>query len=353
MGAGEIATGSMLGPRFDEKSFYERRSPRGKWQQTYQVGPFRRQVRGKLLGVRATYGLFDDRWLANSDFDPGQNTFRLIQALDRYHRYGVSIIAVSLQGGQAPYSDEGEEPHTGQARDGEQGGALISAFASDGSLEPEWMERLARLLKAADERGIVVSLTYFTPDQDEVLESPEAIVAAARNITRWLIDNDARNVIIDLADRWDLESEIWDFNRFIPRNIGSLVLDVRDQFNAAAFTLPIGATAGNASTYPDSLARLCDVILLRGGRMDSPQGSFALQHMGEVDRPVLLFGADPVSAAATGRATGAIFAAPEQTGTFPFSYGGDPDDPIFLPMLERIAKLALKKPPESTADVSR
>ena len=345
LAAGEIATGSMLGPRFDEKSFYERSSPRGKWEQTYQVGAFRRQARGKLLGVRATYGLFDDQWLTGSDFDPAANTDALITALDRYQQYGVKVIAVSLQGGPAPYPDGGEHRRTGQASGGEKHGALVSAFAPDGSLDQQWMQRLSRLLQAASERQIAVSLTYFTPDQDEVFESPEAVVAAARNVTRWLIDSDARNVIIDLADSWDLESELWDFNRFIPRNIGSLVLDVRDQFNSAAFTLPIGATGGNHLTYPSSLARICDVILLRAGDHEADEPTGALNDLGEVERPVLLFAADPLAAAAADRAAGAVFAAPEHTGEFPFRYGADPEDADFLPLLERIAALALKKPP--------
>ena len=262
LGAVEIATGSMLGPRYEGSSFYQRLSPRGDWSQTYQGGPFRRQARGKLLGVRATYAVFEDEWLNDPGFDADANTSALTAALERYQRYGVNVIAVNLQGGATPYA--GSDARTGQARDGKEKGALISAFAPDGALVPAWTKRLETLLTAANKAGIVVMLTYFTPDQDEVFESPEAIVAAARNMTRWLIERDARNVIIDVADRWDLESEIWDFGRFVPRNIGSLVIDIRDQFNSAAFTLPIGATGGNAMSYPSSLAKLCDLILVRG-----------------------------------------------------------------------------------------
>ncbi|MBI1358358.1 MAG: hypothetical protein GC160_28820 [Acidobacteria bacterium] len=344
LGAVEIATGSMLGPRYDEKSFYQRTSPRGEWTHTYQIGHFRKQVRGKLLGVRATYALFDDEFLEDESFTPDANTDRAIAALERYHRYGVTVVAVNLQGDAKPY--DGPEARSGQARDGKKHGALIGAFQPDGTLIPAWTERLARLLEAANKLGIVVALTYFTPDQDEVFESPEAIVAAARNMTRWLIEQDARNVIIDIADRWDLEAELWDFGRFIPRNIGSLVIDVRDQFNSAAFTLPIGATGGNALAYPSSLAKLCDVILLRGGQSEASYRAHALGQHEEVERPVLLFGAEPLDAAAADRAAGAIFSAPQDAGVYPFSYGSEPDEPKFQPILHSIAKLALKKPPE-------
>ncbi len=340
----------MLGPRYSQTSFYQRKSPRDKWQQTYDDGPYRRQARGKLLGVRATYGLFQDEWLKDSDFDPSRNTDRLIEALDRYRDYGMSVIAVSLQGGPAPYGPGGEQARSGQVRDGEQGGARISAFAPDGSLEPGWTQRLKRLLEAADKRGIVVALTYFTPDQDEIFESPEGIAAAARNMTRWLIENDARNVIIDVADRWDLESEIWDFDRFVPRSIGSLMIDIRDQFNSAAFTLPIGASSGNELTYPSSLARISDVILVRNGDPSPAQRVYALDHLAETDRPVMIFGADPLASVAADRAAGAVFSSPEQTGKFPFVYGAEADDVTFLPLLERIAALALRKPPQRDSE---
>ncbi len=346
LSAGEIAAGSMLGPRYDSKSFYHRSSPRGEWRKTYDVGPFRGQARGKLLGLRVSYGLYHDRWLEDPDFDADANTDRLIEALGRYHSYGLNVISVSLQGGHEPYRAGNEEARSGQARDGEKAGALISAFAADGSLDEEWTQRLERLLAAADKNGIFVVLTYFTPDQDEIFDSPKAIVAAARNMTRWLIEHDARNVIIDLADRWDLESEIWDFGRFIPRNIGSLVLDVRDQFNSAAFTLPIGATGGNDLTYPSSLAKICDVILLRAGERTAAQRVVPLGQLQDADRPVVLFGADPLAAAAADRAAGAILAAPAGTAQFPFEYGAGETDQVFLPLLDSVAELALKKPPK-------
>jgi len=350
LSAAEIATGSMLGPRYEAKSFYQRLSSRGEWQRTYDVGPFRRQARGKLLGLRTSYGLFHDRWLEDPDFDADANTDRLIDALERYKTYGLNVISVSLQGGHEPYSAAGEASRSGQARDGEKAGALISAFAADGSLDEQWTRRLARLLEAADKNGIFVVLTYFTPDQDEIFESPEAIVAAARNMTRWLIEHDARNVIIDLADRWDLESEIWDFGRFIPRNIGSLVLDVRDQFNSAAFTLPIGATGGNDMTYPSSLAKICDVILLRAGERTAAQRVLPLDQLQDADRPVVIFGADPLAAAAADRAAGAVFAAPAGTAQFPFEYGAGEADQVFLPLLDSVAGLALKKPPRNETE---
>ena len=77
---------------------------------------------------------------------------------------------------------------------------------------------------------MVVCLTYFHPAQDEIFSEPEAIAAAARNITDWLIEKDFRNVIINVADEWDLGGRSWDHARFIPENINRLVELVRERF---------------------------------------------------------------------------------------------------------------------------
>ena len=84
------------------------------------------------------------------------------------------------------------------------------------------LARLARLLKAADRRGMIVNLIYFYQGQDEVLESQHAIVEATRNITDWIVQKNIRNVIIDIANEWDLKGETWDHAAFIPEKSDSV-----------------------------------------------------------------------------------------------------------------------------------
>ena len=56
----EIATGSMLGPRYGADRFYVRSGPSSAWSPTYTGGPFRGKVRGSLALVRVTQAIFDD-----------------------------------------------------------------------------------------------------------------------------------------------------------------------------------------------------------------------------------------------------------------------------------------------------
>jgi hypothetical protein len=364
--ATEIAAGPMLGPRVKAERFFVR-AGRASWSETYDGGPYRNKTKGALLLVNAVHGLFDDAWLTEVKFDPDANTDALIAALDLYHAHGVNGLFVSLQGFDQPYPESSGIARSGRAEDGKQKGSLVSAFSPSGELDPAWMARLERLLSAADKLGMVVCLTYFTPGQDEALESDQAIVTGARNMTQWLIDKDFRNVIINIADSWDSQG-VWDHGDFIQRNVSNLVIDSRDLFNHAEFTLPIGAAAGESLEYPNSLARVCDVVLLHGNRAGGADKLRAVANLSEYDRPVILL-EDPhrgpldqdmvtktvAAVSSTLEAPGGWALAPgRMTYDFPFAYApaataeldGSPAG-YFRSLLESLAEKLLRKPPST------
>lgn len=372
----EIATGSMLGPRYGADRFYVRGGPSADWSPTYAGGRFRGKVRGSLALVRVTQAIFDDEWLNERPFDPDVNTDRVIERLDVYKQHGVAGIVVGLQGGNPRYGDESNGVRRGVSADlGEKAGALVSAYNPDGSLKPEWTARLDRLLEAADQRGLIVCLVLFQQDQDEVLESPEAIVAAAGNVARHLIERDARNVIVDVADAWDEPEGRWDHRRFVPRYVEFLIRAVREQFQHASFSLPIGASSGSGMLYPMSLARLCDLVLLQGdGRTPSEKLARSKQFK-QYGRPVLMV-SDSSGAAATNAelaressiaqaylegAAGWSFVPALTANRFPFDYeladsavfeDSWPADTrhraYFRAMLEGIARIVLRRPPSTS-----
>ncbi|MEZ5396056.1 MAG: hypothetical protein R2724_25055 [Bryobacterales bacterium] len=273
------------------------RAGRSSWTETYNGGPYRGKTKGALLLVNAVHGLFEDKWLTEAEFNPDANTDALIGALDLYHSYGVAGLFVSLQGFERPYPESSGLKRSGKAEDGKTKGSLVSAFLPNGDLDQGWLARLERLLTETNKRGMIVCLTYFSPVQDEVLESDEALVAGARKMTEWLIEKDFRNVIVNIADSWDAQGQ-WDHADFVPRNVSNLIIDNRDLFNHAEFTLPIGASSGESLSYPSSLARICDVVLLHGNRADRAEKLRAVSNLSEYDRPVILI-EDPPRATPT------------------------------------------------------
>lgn len=367
----EIATGSMLGPRYKQDRFYVRSGPSSNWDLTYGGSAYRRKVRGSLALIRVAQGLFNDEWMRERDFDPDANTDGLIDQLDTYKRHGVSGIVVGLQGSNPFYSMDANGVARGSSADlGERAGALVSAYRRDGSLKADWLLRLDRLIEAADKRGMIVCLILFQQDQDEALESTEAIANAASNIARHLIETDARNVIVDVADAWDEPEGRWDHRRFIPRYVESLIRAVRDEFQHAAFSLPIGASSGSGMLYPLSLAQLCDVVLLQGNGRDASHKLARAQQFKSYARPVLMVSDSNSVAAAMAdldreraiaeayleRASGWSFVPTQMADAFPFSYrpadsvagaSSAPYAAYFRAVLEQIAKVVLRRPPST------
>lgn len=367
----EIATGSMLGPRYKQDRFYVRSGSSSTWDLTYGGRAYRSKVRGSLALIRVAQGLFDDEWMRERDYDPDANTDRLIEQLDIYKEHGVGGIVVGLQGSNPFYSIESNGVDRGPSADlGEKAGALVSAYRRDGSLKEDWMLRLEKLIKAADRRGMVVCLILFQQDQDEALESTQAIANAAGNIARHLIKIDARNVIVDVADAWDEPEGRWDHRRFIPRYVESLIRAVRDEFQHASFSLPIGASSGSGMLYPLSLAQLCDVVLLQGNGRSASDKLARAQQFKNYGRPVLMVSDSNSAASAAAdldreraiaeayleRASGWSYVPTRIADAFPFSY--EPADSVarsdnaphaayFRAVLEQIARVVLRRPPST------
>lgn len=260
----EIATGKMLGPRFDQRAFYVR-EPGGKWQKTYTGPEYRPEAAGRLMNLRIAQALFHDEWLTESAFDPDRNTARVIEALDTYRRHGILAINVSLQCGNPGYSREVPKiRRVNAAKAGPGKGFLCSAFLPDGSLKKTWQERLLRLVRAADERGMIVDLMFFYQSQDEVLADRTAIRSAVRNATDFLIDNNLRNVIIEIANEQDVSG--WDHELYIERNMGELIDIARERFveKNAPFRLPISASSGPSMKLFDSTTVHADLTIIHG-----------------------------------------------------------------------------------------
>jgi hypothetical protein len=259
----EIATGKMLGPKFDQRSFYVRTSE-GPWRKTYSEKGFRPEAAGRLMNLRIAQAITHDEWLTEAPFDPEANTGRVIAALDAYKEHGILAISVSLQGANSGYEMTGNIKRAKDAKLGPAKGALNSAFQPDGSLREAWMRRLLRLSRELDRRGMILDLMYFYQGQDEVLENSEAIQRATRNATDWLIDNNCRNVIVEIANEHDVTA--YDHDRYIHREMGRLIELARSRFRErnATFRLPISASTGGGMPVFEGVRDHGDLVIIHG-----------------------------------------------------------------------------------------
>ncbi len=143
----------------------------------------------EMWGIRVVNALWDD-----------QQTQELLVAMAQYRSYGINTIGVNLQGGSPGFEIDANGKWYSN-----------SGFGSDGSLTPEYMERLRAILERARELDMVVNVGYFyqrqcrkkalTPNLDkDHWDSPAAIYRAVRNATEWL--RPYRHVFLDIANEY-------------------------------------------------------------------------------------------------------------------------------------------------------
>jgi len=113
------------------------------------------------------------------------------------------MVNLNVQGGH-PLQGRTDVPEwQGSAQDGPTGMRSIlhnSGFRADGSLDPEYFKRMAWVIEACDELGMVVNLQLFYFGQDPVFEDEQGIKAACDNTVDWLAERGYTNVAIEIAN---------------------------------------------------------------------------------------------------------------------------------------------------------
>ncbi|MBX6342343.1 MAG: cellulase family glycosylhydrolase [Thermomicrobiaceae bacterium] len=251
----QIATGEMLGSGYNPRWFYIRRGG-GRWQPTYAGTA----LAGRLMNFRAINAIFDDE--SRSDDDPQANTDEFVRHIPEYADHGVMAVTVGLQGGRAKYP-------TG----------VVSAFNPDGSLKSAWMSRASQVIEAADANGMVVILSYFYVDQDEVLTSDDAVRAAVKNATDWLIAHNYRNVIIEIANEYQHNG----FRSLISSNsttdgIGELIRLAQSRFAGEPWQAPVSASSSGLK-WSGAVARTADLALIHGNNTPPSEDAAAVRDL--------------------------------------------------------------------------
>lgn len=108
---------------------------------------------------------------------------RHIRNLDNMADHGINLIGVYLQGSNAGWPDAD---------------ANLNGFTRDGKLKPFVAKRLERLIRAADERGMVVMVGLFTPRKDQDFYDEAAIRTAIEESGRFLTDRKLKNTFVDI-----------------------------------------------------------------------------------------------------------------------------------------------------------
>ena len=175
-------------------------------------------VDGLLFNCRMVQAIFDDEnpeTLGNwaypdtGKWDPERNVNELIAALPEYLAHGCTAITVNLQGGMPITKTERAQPWVNTAID------------PDGELKPAYMDRLLRLLKAADDLGMIVIVGYYYFGQDKFVTDEEAVKRGTINASRWLLETGLENILIEINNESDVPLYVHDILK--PARVHELV----------------------------------------------------------------------------------------------------------------------------------
>jgi hypothetical protein len=265
---------SIIGREFliNGKPTYEGRQWRG------------HNIQGLLMNSRMVQGIFEDlntntvqRWAYpdTRKYDSERNTREFLNAMPEWRRHGLLAFTIDLQGG-SPEGYSREQPWHN------------SAIEADGSLRPNYMARLERILDRADELGMAVILGYFYFGQDQRLTDEAAVVRATDNATHWLLERGYRNVLIEINNECNVR---YDHDILQPRRVHELIERVRNttKDNRRFY---VGTSYGGGTIPLENVVRVSDFLLIHGNGVSDPNRIAEMVRKtravpGYIDKPIL------------------------------------------------------------------
>lgn len=211
---------------------------------TYEGVSYRgRSVEGLLFNSRMVQAIFDDAcpdtaalWCYpdTGRWDPDRNTDEFCASLPLYRRHGLLAVTVGLQGGGSVYTPEVYDTY------------INSAYCEDGSLRPAYLDRLQRILAAADQIGMAVIVNYFYVRQAKRLKPPELVYDIAERVTDWLLQTNFRNILVDVANE---AAPWWKFPVLEPNNVPRIIRAVKGT-TLNGRSLPVTVSTGGGKQIP-------------------------------------------------------------------------------------------------------
>ena len=221
------------------------------------------KVEGLLMNSRMVQGIFDDRnpetasrWAYpdTKKWEAERNTREFIEAMPEWRKHGLLAFTINFQGGSPEGYSKDQPWHN-------------SAFNEDGTLRPDYAARMARILDRADELGMVAIVGYFYFGQDERLRDEAAVTRATDEATRWLLEGDWRNVLVEVNNECNVR---YDHAILKPERVHELIERVRARKRDGRRLIVSTSYGGN--TIPrENVVRASDYLLLHGNGVSKPE----------------------------------------------------------------------------------
>lgn len=222
-----------------------------------------RKIEGLLMNSRMVQGVFDDlnpetisRWAYpdTGKWDPERNTREFLAAMPVWRAHGLLAFTINFQGG-SPEGYSARQPW------------INSTFRPDGSMDPNYLARMKRIIDFADDLGMVVVLGYFYFGQDERLADEAAVIRATDNATRWVLEHGWRNVIIEVNNETNVR---YDHEILKPDRVHELIERVKSRKSPDGRRLLVSTSYGGNTIPKENVVRASDFLLLHGNGVRDP-----------------------------------------------------------------------------------
>lgn len=233
---------------------------------------------GLLMNARFIQGVFDDKAdrarynRFGRTFDPEQHTDDMIAALPEWYKYGLRAITVGFQGGGPCFTVNNDTIDN-------------NPFGEDGTtLDPAYAARMDRVIRAADDLGMVVIVSYFYGSQTARLRDGKAVRNAVTTASNFLRDGGYTNVIIEVANEHDVPQFLDHPLVYEPEGVAALC----DLARAESGGLPVGCSGRGGSVY-QQIAEASDVIIIHGNGCSRQRLYNMIEKVRswELDRPIV------------------------------------------------------------------
>lgn len=220
------------------------------------------KIEGLLLNSRMAQGIFDDQnpetvklWAYpdSGQWDAERNTREFIAAMPAWREHGLLAFTICLQGG-SPQGYSRDQPWHN------------SAINADGSLRPEYMARLERILNRADELGMVAILGVFYFGQDQRLTDEAAVKKALDNAVNWVLDRGYTNVLLEVNNECNVR---YDHAILQPPRVHELIEQAKSRTREGRRLL-VGTSYGGGTVPKENVVRSSDFLLVHGNGVKQP-----------------------------------------------------------------------------------
>lgn len=223
-----------------------------------------KKIEGLMMNSRMVQGVFDDlnpdtvsRWAYpdTGKWDAERNNREFLAAMPVWRAHGLLSFTINLQGGSPEGYSRKQPWHN-------------SAINADGSLRPDYLARLKRIIDFADDLGMVVVLGYFYFGQDERVADEAAVIRAVDEATRWVLAGGWRNVLIEVNNETD---QAYDHAILKPARVHELIERVRKTTAPDGRRLLVSTSYGGNKIPGENVVRASDFVLLHGNGVSDPK----------------------------------------------------------------------------------